>query len=98
MSLYSELYRGDVQQWLERNFLKLNNEKRDLLFISCRHQHSVFDLPEVMINGVVLHILDAVQDLGVHLNKFLNMNAHTSCISATCTFGRVHTIICGILP
>lgn len=71
---------NDMQQWMDRNFLKLNNEKTDILLVGSRHQHSTIDLSELTINNVALPVSDVVRDLGVQLDKILSMDSHVSSI------------------
>lgn len=70
---------------MERNFLKLKSEKTYLVLGSLP-QHSVCDLLELTINGVVLPISDAVRDLGVYLEKFLDMDGHISVLECILSF------------
>ncbi|XP_071484307.1 uncharacterized protein [Diadema antillarum] len=76
-----------MQDWMSGNFLKLNNDKTDVILIGSRHQHSVFEMEHISLNGQNLSLLESVCDLGVILDNRLNMNDH---ITSACKSANYH--------
>ena len=47
-----------MQEWMNSNFLKLNNDKTDVILIGSRHQHSLFEMEHITLNGHDLPLSD----------------------------------------
>ena len=76
-----------MQEWMNSNFLKLNNDKTDVILIGSRHQHSLFKMEHITLNGHDLPLSESVRDLGVILDNRLNMNDH---ITSVCKSANYH--------
>ena len=76
-----------MQEWMNSNFLKLNNDKTDVILIGSRHQHSLFEMEHITLNGHDLPLSESVRDLGVILDNRLNMNDH---ITSVCKSANYH--------
>ena len=72
---------------MNSNFLKLNNDKTDVILIGSRHQHSLFEMEHITLNGHDKPLSESVRDLGVILDNRLNMNDH---ITSVCKSANYH--------
>ena len=70
----------DIKAWMTSNFLKLNEDKTEILVIS-----KIKDINQHMPSGntgdVVIEASSIAKNLGVVFNKTMNVDAH---INATC--------------
>ena len=71
----------------EQQFPELNNEKTDVILIGSRHQHSLFKMEHITLNGHDLPFSESVRDLGVILDNRLNMN---DLITSVCKSANYH--------
>ena len=69
---------SDLRQWMARNFLKLNDDKTDMMLFGSVKQLEKFPLREVPIGTAVIMPTDKVRNLGVMLDPHLIMPAHVS--------------------
>ena len=63
---------------MARNFLKLNDDKTDIMLFGSVKQLEKFPLREVPIGTAVIMPADKVRNLGVMLDPHLTMFAHVS--------------------
>ena len=65
---------------MNNTFLKLNNDKTDVILIGSRHQHSLFEMEHITLNGHDISLSESVRDLGVILDNRLYMNDHITSV------------------
>eukprot|EP00057_Strongylocentrotus_purpuratus_P012458 XP_011666932.1 PREDICTED: tyrosine-protein kinase receptor Tie-1-like [Strongylocentrotus purpuratus] len=77
---------NDLQQWMQRNMLKLNCEKTEFLVaVSPHFSHLVSDIT-LAIGDADIEPSTTVRSLGVVLDSSLRMNHHVSSLSSTLHF------------
>ena len=70
---------SDIQNWMSRNFLKLNAEKTEVIVCGFRAQLNKFHLPSVNIAGVNVPVqVNAVRNLGVMFDCNMSMSAQVT--------------------
>ena len=58
-----EVYMADVGGWMNRNMLKLNQEKRELTVFSSKHRINRVNDLSLTIGGRLLHAVQSVRNL-----------------------------------
>ena len=77
---------ADVGRWMNRNMLKLIQEKSELIEFSSKHQiRRVNDL-SLTIGGRLLHAVQSVRNLGVIMDSGLTMEKQVNAISKSCFY------------
>ena len=77
---------ADVGGWMNRNMLKLNQEKSELIVFSYKHRiRRVNDL-SLTIGGRLLHAVQSVRNLGVIMDSGLTMEKQVNAISKSCVY------------
>ena len=77
---------ADVGGWMNRNMLKLNQEKSELIVFSSKHRiRRVNDL-SLTIGGRLLHAVQSVRKLGVIMDSSLTMEKQVNAISKSCFY------------
>ena len=77
---------ADVGGWMNRNMLKLNQEKSELIVFSSKHRiHRVNDL-SLTIGGRLLHAVQSVRNIGVIVDSGLTMEKQVNAISKSCFY------------
>ena len=75
---------ADDGGWMNRNMLKLNQEKSELIVFSFKHRiRRVNDL-SLTIGGRILHAVQSVRNLGVIVDSGLTMKKQVNAISKSC--------------
>ena len=64
----------DVQTWMERNLLKLNEDKTELIVFSKPSMQHLFSHISLNFGGSVIHPADKVKNLGCWYNNTLAMD------------------------
>ena len=72
---------------MNSNFLKLNNDKTDVILIGSRRQHALFEVKHITLNVHDLSLSESIRDLGVILDNTWNMNDH---ITSVCKSANYH--------
>ena len=76
----------DIKSWMTKNFLKLNENKTEIMILSPKRNNSS-PVPEVLkINaeGETAEVQQCVKSLGVHLDSTLTMSTHITSIIQKC--------------
>ena len=77
---------ADVGGWMNRNILKLNQEKRELIVFSSKHRiRRVNDL-SLTIGGRLLHAVQSVRNIIVIMSNGLAMEKQVNAISKSCFY------------
>ena len=63
----------DIRTWMRRNFLKLNDDKTEVLLIGSRQQLSKIALPGVIVSESLIAPATAVRDLGAVFDTYITM-------------------------
>ena len=89
---------SEITQWMHSHFLKLNPDKTELLLL----------YPKSMENGITIHgtifehqcirFSETVKNVGVWLDKHLNLNTHVNMIVSHCykllkDIGRIRSVL-----
>ena len=78
---------GDVKAWANVSMLKLNDNKTELMLVSCKRTKHLHNLPtSITIGNAQITFKQSVMNLGFALNCHHTMNAHVSNIARTCFF------------
>ena len=64
----------DIRTWKRRNFLKLNDDKAEVLLIGSRQQLSKIALPGVTVGESLIAPASAVRDLGAVFDTYMTMS------------------------
>lgn len=74
----------EIQQWMVKNFLKLNDDKTDIMLFGSSHQLKKVSLVSVPIGEAAIVPSSKVRNLGVVQDSTMSMTAHVShvCSSA----------------
>ena len=80
-----------VRSWMSKNFLKLNEEKTELLFISTRAQLQKVSAPAITIGSARVEPAVTAKNLGVIFDSLLNMDAQVDAICKASYF-QLHNI------
>lgn len=76
----------DIESWMSSNFLKLNGDKTEVMFISSRHGASCHDEGSVSVGGSAIRPSLRVKNLGVILDQHLTMESHINNIKKSCLY------------
>ena len=73
---------NEIKVWMRINFLKLNEDKTQLLVIPAKRTSSIIQL-DVQFNGNQLESLCDAKNLGVYFDNNMNMNKQVKHICST---------------
>ena len=76
----------NVHSWMNKNFLKLNPEKTEIIFLYPPHLKKVPKLNGVFVNDNCIRFSNKVKLLGVHIDNELNFDHHVSTVVSSCMF------------
>ena len=71
----------DMRTWMRRNFLKLNDDKTEVLLIGSRQQLVKIALPGVTVGESSIAHATAVRDLGAVFDTHMTMVPHVNALS-----------------
>ena len=78
---------SDVKTWATANMPKLNDNKKELMFVTSKRTKHLHSLPSsITIGNAQIPFKKSVKNLGFTLDCHLTMNAHVSNIARTCYF------------
>ena len=72
----------DFQSWMERNMLKLNQEKFEFIVFHPKHKH--IQVENITIDGNVICPSSYVRNLGICQDNSLTMEKHIATVSRSC--------------
>ena len=76
----------DIKSWMGRNFLKVNNDKTELMFFSTKHRQHVGNDIRVQVGSAPAEPAAHVKNLGVIFDKSLSMEQHINAVSRSCRY------------
>ena len=71
----------DIRTWMRRSFLKLNDDKTEVLLIGSRRQLSKIALPGVTVGESLIAPSTAVRDLGAVCDTYMTIVPHVNALS-----------------
>ena len=77
---------ADVGGWMNRNMLKLNQEKSELIVFSSKHRIRRANDLSLTSGGRLLHAVQSVRNLGVIMDSGLTMEKQVNAISKSCFY------------
>ena len=77
---------ADVGGWMNRNMLKLNQEKSERIVFSSKHRILRVNDLSLTIGGRLLHAVQSVRNLGVIMDSGLTMEKQVNVISKSCFY------------
>ena len=64
-----------VKSWMDNNFLRLNDDKTEFIIFRSKYNDSpVFETVSLTVGGNIVHPKSVVRNLGVYMDKHLNMD------------------------
>ena len=76
----------DVNNWMRDNYLKMNNDKTELLLCGTSQKLNTVDVNNVLIGDELIYFSKTVKNLGVTLDQTLSLNTHVSTVRKSCYF------------
>ena len=76
----------DIRTWMRRNFLKLNDDKTEVLLIGSRQQLSKIALPGVTVGESSIAPATSVGDLGAVFHTHMTMVQHVNALSQSARY------------
>ena len=76
----------DISTWMRRNFLKLNDDKTEVLLIGSRQQLSKIALPGVTVGESLIAPATVVRDLGAVFDTHMTMVPHVNALSQSARY------------
>ena len=64
----------DVNNWMRDNYLKMNNDKTELLLCGTSQKLNTVDVNNVLIGDELIYFSKTVKNLGVTLDQTLSLN------------------------
>ena len=72
---------ASIKQWMSKHFLKLNEDKTEILVVSTPTASHLVNIPSLNLAGTEVETVDNVRDLGVTLDSKLQMQQHVKNIT-----------------
>ena len=76
---------------MQDNYLKLNQDKTEIVFIGRKNQLNRLNINDISISNNAIPISSAARDLGLHIDEQLSFAPHINHISKAC-FYNIHII------
>ena len=73
-------------KWMNRNMLKLNDDKTELIMFTSKYKQDLYNDLSITISDTVVDCSSQVKDLGVIFDRVLSLRQHVSYTSKTCRF------------
>ena len=73
---------SDICLWMRTNFIKLNNEKTELIVLGTRQQLSKVGEISIMIGNDTISTIPSVQNVGIHFDKEPKWVVHINCLTS----------------
>ena len=77
---------AEIRQWMRANFLKLNDDKTEILLFGSFHQLKKVTIDSTSIGEVSINLSSMVRNLGILLDPSMSMVTHISSISSSAHF------------
>jgi len=70
----------DVGEWIERNRLKINTDKAQLIWLGTSQQLRKVSVTELTLPSGQIQFVNSVTNLGLHIDSELTMLPHIDCM------------------
>jgi len=77
---------SDIHHWMIHSRLKLNPAKTEFLIVVPKHLEPSLDKVVLTVRNVQVQPVDVVRDLGVMMDKHLNMQCHVNKVVQSCNY------------
>ena len=81
-----ELCVSEIREWMNKNMLKLNDDKTELIVFASKYRHDLYNDLSITIGDTVVDCSSQVKDLGVIFDRVLSLRQHVSYTSRACRF------------
>ena len=81
-----ELCVSEIREWMNRNMLKLNDDKTELIVFASKYKQDLYNDLSIKIGDTVVDCSSQVRDLGVIFDRVLSLRQHVSYTSRACRF------------
>ena len=75
-----------VRMWMSQNYLKLNEDKTEIVFISTKSQISKVSFPSVDVGDVKVKPSSLAKNLGVNFDSVLSMESYVNSVCKSCSY------------
>jgi hypothetical protein len=76
----------DVNQWMTDNYLKMNNDKTDVILLGSSYQLENVKLTNIKLSSSATKISFSVRNLGAKMDNTLSMENHVNALCKNCYF------------
>ena len=76
----------DINKWMTRNMLKLNDEKTELIYFQSKFIHNPIPTPPLNIGGNIIQPVSCVKNLGCYLDSKLTMETQVNSVVKSCSY------------
>lgn len=77
---------SEIKLWMERNMLKLNDDKTEFIVFKSKHNTSSFAEANFQVGGAAVEVSSRIRNLGVTLDQTLSMQTHVNAIAKVCFY------------
>ena len=89
---------SDIENWMQNNILKLNQEKTELIIFTPKHKSNEFSGRQLAFGGSVITNAACVKNLGVFFDSKLSMECQINSVTRSCYFhlrniGRIRSLV-----
>ena len=77
---------AEIRQWMRANFLKLNDDKTEIMLFGSFHQLKKVIIDNIPIGKVSINLSSTVRNLGILLDPSMSMVTHISSICSSAHF------------
>ena len=89
---------SDIQDWMQNNILKLNQDKTELIIFTPKRMANEFTGRKLAFGGSVISNASCVKNLGVFFDSKLSMDCQINSVTRSCYFhlrniGRIRSLI-----
>ena len=81
---------AEIHQWMRANFLKLNDDKTEIMLFGSFHQLKKVTIDGIFIGEASINLSSTVRNLGILLDPSMSMVTH---ISSICSSAHFHLLI-----
>ena len=86
----------DIRQWMNDNYLKLNDNKAEFILIGSKNNLNKITIPHIKLGDSTIAPISQVRNLGVFMDSTMALVPHT-CISSVIKSASLHHFISEIL-
>ena len=76
----------EIKSWMTTNYLKLNDDKTEVLMVGTKSQLHKSNIHTILIGNTNIEVKDCVKNIGVYIDSELTMKQHVNQITSTAWF------------